>query len=71
LALGSTGRIGSLQGMPATPVPTALLAVAAADVELPYDGLAWDFGLELLIEFVEGNIAAAIGTLLGQGSFEG
>ena len=57
--------------MPATPVLAALLALAAVDVELPDDGLAWDLGLELLVERVFDDIAAAIGTMIGQRGVEG
>jgi hypothetical protein len=52
--------------MPAAHVLTALFAVAAVDVELADDWPARDFGLELLVEVVFDDLAAAIGTLLGQ-----
>src|ERR1700687_1172206 len=70
LALGGAGGVAGLQRMPAAHVLAAPLAVAAVDVELANDGLAWNLGLELLVEVVLDDVAAAIGTLLGQGSFE-
>ena len=71
LALSGAGCLRSLQRMPATPVLATLLALAAVDVELPDDGLAWDLGLELLSALVFDDSAAASGALLGQGGFQG
>ena len=41
------------------------------DGELAEDGPAWNLGLKRLVEVVVDEGAAAIGTLLGEGSFEG
>ena len=49
----------------------AVSAVAAMDAELAEDRLTRNLGLELLVEMVLHDIAAAIGTALGQGSFVG
>src|ERR1700730_8509385 len=56
--------------MPATQVLAAVLAMAAVNFELADDGLAWNLGLKLLIQMILDDIAAALGTLLGQGSIE-
>jgi len=55
--------------MAATQGLAALLAAAAVDLELANDGPAGDLGLELLIERVLDDVAAAIGTMLGQRGF--
>jgi hypothetical protein len=68
--LGHAGGVVGLQPVSATQVLAALLAMATVDVELADDGLAWHLGLELLIEMVLDHVAAAIGTLLGQGHVE-
>src|SRR5580658_1983084 len=52
LALGGAGRVGGLQRMSATQMLAALLAMAAMDLEFADDRLAWDLGLELLVERV-------------------
>jgi hypothetical protein len=57
--------------MSATHMLAAFLAMAAMDLEFADDGLAWDLGLELLIERVFDDSAAAVGTVIGQGSVEG
>src|SRR6266436_9668571 len=57
--------------MSAAQLLAAVSAVAAMDVELAYDGLARNLGLELLVEMVLDDSATAIGTALGQGSFVG
>jgi hypothetical protein len=56
--------------MPAAHVLAALFAVAAVDVEPANDRPTWNLGLELLVEVVLDDLAAASGTLLGQGSVE-
>jgi hypothetical protein len=71
LALGGAGRITGLQRMSATQMLAALFAMAAMDREFADDRFAWDLGLELLIERVFDDIAAAVGTVIGQGSVEG
>jgi len=70
LALSGASRIAGLQRMAAAQVLAALWAVAAVDGELTDDGLAWNFRLKLLIEMILDDLAAAIGTLLGQRSVE-
>ena len=64
---GGTEGVGRLQGMAALNPAVALPALADVDVELPVNGLARDFDLELLgdVGFVEG--AAAVGADVGQG----
>ena len=57
--------------MLAANVLAALLAVAAVDVELADDRPARNLGLELLVEMVLDDVAAAIGTLIGQGRVVG
>ena len=66
LALSDTGGVAGLQLMSAAQVLAAFLAMAAVDVELADDGLAWNFGLELLIEMILDDVAAAIGTVIRQ-----
>src|ERR1700678_51068 len=66
LALGGAGGIAGLQRMSATMMLAALFAVTAVDVELSDDRPTGDFGLELLVEVVLDDLAAAIGALFGQ-----
>ena len=66
LASRGAGGVAGLQRMSATQVLTALLAVTAVDLEFANDGLTRNLGLKLLIEMIFDDIAAAIGTLLGQ-----
>jgi hypothetical protein len=70
LALGDAGGGAGLQWMSATQVLAALSAMAAVDFEFPKDGLAWNLGLELLIEMILDDVTAAIGTVIGQGRVE-
>jgi hypothetical protein len=67
LALSHAGGVVGLQRMPATQALAALLAMAAVDVELADDGLAGNVRLELLIEMILDDVAAAVGTVIGQG----
>ena len=71
LALGGAGRVAGLQRMSAAQVLAALSAMATVDIELACDGLTWNLGLELLIEMVFDNVAAACRTAFGQRSFKG
>lgn len=73
LALGGAGGGAGLQWMAATQLLAALGTVAAVDVELADDGLAWNLGLELLIELagILDDVAAALGTFVGQRGVEG
>src|SRR5579859_4281874 len=57
--------------MSAAQLLAAVSAMAAMDVELADDRLTRNLGLELLVQMVLDDIAAAIGTLLGQGSIVG
>jgi hypothetical protein len=71
LALGGAGRITGLQLMSATQMLAALAAMAAMNVELAEDRLAWDIGLELRIEMILDDRSAARGALIGQGRLVG
>jgi hypothetical protein len=71
LALGGAGGVGGLQLVSAAQMLAALAASAAVDGECADDGLSWDIGLKLLVEMILDDIAAAIGTLFGQGRIEG
>jgi len=70
LALGDAGGSAGLQRVSAPQALAALLATAAVDGEFPNDGLVGNLGLELLIEMIFDNVAAAIGTVIGQGRIE-
>ena len=71
LALGGARGVGSLQRMSAAQMLAAFLAMAAVNFEFADDGLTGDLGLKLLIEMILDDIAATVGTLLGQRSVEG
>jgi hypothetical protein len=70
LALGGAGGVGRLQFVSATQMLAALAAAAAVDGEFADDGLSRNVGLKLLVEMILDDIAAAIGTLFGQGGSE-
>src|SRR5688572_28319387 len=72
LAPGGAGGRAGLQGVSATQPFAAALAMATVDGELPHDGLAWEVGLELLIEplGIFDDAAAAVRTLFGQRGVE-
>ena len=59
-------RVGSLQGMPALHAPSALLATADVNVELPVNRSTRDLDLILLIDVRLFDVTTAVGTFVGQ-----
>jgi hypothetical protein len=70
LALGCSQRVGGLQGMSSLDTASAVAAAADVDVELSSDGLARDFGLELLCHFGFVDSRTAVGAGVGEGCVE-
>jgi hypothetical protein len=66
LASSGARGIAGLQRMTAAQMLAAFVAVTTVDFELTHDGLAWNFGLKLLVEMIFDDVAAAIGALFGQ-----
>jgi hypothetical protein len=67
---GGSQGIGGLQEMPSLDASAALLAAADMDVELPMNGLAGDFDLELCLHVGFLERAAALGASLRQRGFQ-
>src|SRR5947209_6906266 len=69
LSRGSAERIGGLQGMPTLNAASACLAAADVNVELAMNGPTRNLDLVLLVDMRFLDIAAAVGTLVGQRCF--
>src|SRR5262249_38278939 len=67
LSRGGTQGVGRLQGMATLDPSVALTPLADVEVELPVDGLAGDFHLELLGDVGLVEQATAVGAGTGQG----
>ena len=64
-------HIGSLLGMTATNTSAAMLALAFVNAKFSTNGLDGNFFLKLLIDLVvRGDVAATMGTAIGQRRFE-
>ena|SRR5437588_883645 len=71
LSRSGAERIGRLQRMPTLDAASAMLAAANVNVELALNGPARNLDLVLLVNMRFLDIAAAVGTLVGQRCFVG